>query len=197
MISLFGKKTSKREEARAAAKAEYEDALNADVASRVGRALAVRAGARAKAHLDKTFISGADKAVAYDTARALALAQGEERPEPPRADAYQTIKSVKGEILVFMPSHFAEKVFRLGMQYQLTEISAEEAIAGAQEVADIVSRELQLEQPFVALEFLRAELAEEEGKASPTEDPEAPAPDTDDTPEQSARDKPDRGGREP
>jgi hypothetical protein len=30
-----------------------------------------------------------------------------------------------------------------------------------QEVADIVSRELQLEQPFVALEFLRTELAKD------------------------------------
>ncbi len=197
MISFFGKKTSKRDEARAAAKAEYEEALNADVASRVGRALAVRAGARAKAHLDKSFISGADKAVAYDTARALALAQGEDRPEPPRADTYQTIKSVKGDILVFMPTHFAEKVFRLGMQYQLTEISAEEAIAGAQEVADILSRELQLEQSFVALEFLRAELAEEEGEASATENSEPPIPNTDDTSNPSGRDKPPSGGREP
>lgn len=198
MISLFGKKPSKRDEARATAKAEYEEALNADVASRVGRALAVRAGARAKAHLDKTFISGADKAVAYDTARALALAQGDERPEPPRADAYQTIKSVKGDIVVFMPTHFAEKVFRLGMQYQLTEISAEEAVAGAQEVADILSRELQLEQPFVALEFLRAELASEEGEESPSDESQASSDrGTDGSPNPPSSPAPPLSGRDP
>ena len=169
VISLFGKKPSKRQEARETAKAEYEEALNADVASRAGRAIVVRAGARAKAHLDKTFITGAEKAEAYDTARALAVSRGEDRPEPPRADPYQTIKSVKGDLVVFMPTHFAEKVFRLGMQYQLMEISAEEAVEGVQEVADLISRELQLEQPFVALEFLRSELKNQQSNPG-TED---------------------------
>jgi hypothetical protein len=163
VISLFGKKPSKRDEARATAKAEYEEALNADVASRAGRALVIRAGARAKAHIDKTFISGAERAEAYDTARALAIAQDEEMPEPPKADPYQSIKSVKGDLLVFLPSPFADRVFRLGMQYQLTEISAEEAVEAVQHVADMVSRELQLDQPFVALEFLREQLAEDAG----------------------------------
>ncbi len=166
MISLFGKKPSKRDEARNTAKAEYEEAMNADVASRAGRALVVRAGARAKAHIDKTFISGAEKAVAYDTARALAIVRGDDKPEPPHADPYQAIKSVNGDILVFLPTHFAEKVFRAGMQYQLVEITAEEAIQTVQEVADMVSRELQLEQPFVALEFLREEIAQDDPDAA-------------------------------
>ncbi len=173
MISIFGKKSGKRDEARATAKAEYEEALNADVATRAGRALVVRAGARAKAHIDKTFISGAEKAEAYDTARALAIAQGEERPDPPKADPYQTIKSVKGDLMVFLPSHFAEKVFRLGMQYQLTEISAAEAIEGVQNVADMVCRELQLDQAFVALEFLREEVADQAGTTDADGGPEA------------------------
>jgi len=178
VISLFGKKPSKRDEARATAKAEYEEALNADVATRAGRAIVVRAGARAKAHLDKTFISGAEKADAYDTARALAIARGEDAPERPHADMYQTIKSIKGDLLVFMPVHFAEKVFRAGMQYQLTEITAQDAVEIAQDVADMVSRELQLDQAFVALEFLREELAAE-GGGEATEQQE---PEQDDTP---------------
>jgi hypothetical protein len=169
VISLFGKKPSKREEARETAKAEYEEALNADVASRAGRAVAIRAGARAKAHIDKTFIAGAEKAEEYDTARALALSRGEDRPEPPRADPFQTIKSVKGDLLVFMPSQFAEKVFRLGMQYQLMEINAEEAIQGVQEVAELVSRELQLDPPFLALEFLRSEVQNQQPDSVPAE----------------------------
>lgn len=197
MISLFGKKPSKREEARNTAKAEYEEAINAEVATRAGRALVVRAGARAKAHLDKTFISGAEKAVAYDTARALALARGEERPEPPRADVFQTIKSIKGDLVVFMPSHFAEKVFRLGMRYQLTEISAAEAVEGAQEVADMVSRELQLDEPFVALEFLRAELDSEadSGASGDQADETPPTSVTDDRSDGGPSDLPPPRGR--
>jgi hypothetical protein len=191
VISLFGKKPSKRDEARNTAKAEYEEALNADVTSRAGRALVVRAGARAKAHIDKTFISGADKAVAYDTARALAISRGEDRPEPPRAEPYQTIKSVKGDLVVFLPSHFAEKVFRAGMQYQLVEITAEQAVEVVQEVADIVSRELQLEQPFVALEFLRAELEKEAAEQGAPDESSVPAEGS--VPEAASGQRPDGG----
>jgi hypothetical protein len=69
------------------------------------------------------------------------------------------------------------------MQYQLTEIGAQEAIEIAQDVADMVSRELQLDQAFVALEFLREELAAEgggEAAETPESEPEEtppPAPD--------------------
>jgi hypothetical protein len=192
LISLFGKKPSKREEAKATAKAEYEEALNADVATRAGRAIVVRAGARAKAHIDKTFINGAEKAEAYDTARALAIARGEESPEPPRSDPYQSIKSVKGDLLVFLPSHFAEKVFRLGMQYQLTEISAREAIDGVQHVADLVCRELQLDEPFPALEFLRAEVADDPEDGAEANNGDAQAPESD-TQQESGKPEPSGG----
>lgn len=158
MVTLFGK--SRREEARKKARDEYEEACAADTASRAGRALAMRAGARAKAHLDKTFISGAEKSIAYDNARTIALSQGEDRPEPPKASEYQVIKSSSGELIVYLPAPYAERVFKLGMRYQMMDISAESAVNMAQQVADQISLELQLEQPFVALEFLRQEIAE-------------------------------------
>ncbi len=156
VVTLFGK--SKRDEARRKAREEYEEACAADLASRAGRALTLRAGARAKAHFDKTFISGAEKSIAFDNARSLALSKGDDRPEPPKASEYQVIKTTSGEILVYMPAPFAERVFKLGMRYQTMEITAEQAITLAQQLADQISLELQLEQPFLALEFLREEI---------------------------------------
>ncbi len=156
MISIFGR--SKRDEARKKAQAEYEEARDADPASRSGHALTIRAGARAKAHVDKTFISGAEKAVTYDEMRAIAIVKGEEKPEPPKANEYQVIKSVNGELLTYLPLPYAERIFKLGMRYQTMEITAEQAVELVQQVADQISLELQLKEPFVALEFLRNEL---------------------------------------
>jgi hypothetical protein len=166
-MSLFGR--PKRDEARKKAKDEYEAACSADVASRAGHALAVKMGARAKVHVDKAFIAGADKAVAYDEARSVAIVLGEDKPELPKTSEYQTIKAVNGDIVSYLPLPYCERVFRLGMRYQTMEITAEQAIEMVQQVADQVSLELQLEKPFVALEFLREELKSDPGAESASE----------------------------
>lgn len=161
MISLFGR--SKRDEARKKAQDEYDEARDADPASRAGYALTIRAGARAKAHVDKTFITGAEKAVTYDEMRAIAIVKGEEKPEPPKASEFQVIKSVNGELLTYIPLPYAERIFKLGMRYQTMEITGQQAVELVQQVADQISLELQLKEPFVALEFLREELKQESG----------------------------------
>ncbi|MFM8554587.1 MAG: hypothetical protein ACKODG_00095, partial [Betaproteobacteria bacterium] len=162
MISIFGR--SKRDEARKKAQAEYDEARDADPASRSGHALTIRAGARAKAHVDKTFITGAEKAVTYYEMRAIAIVKGEEKPEPPKASEYQVIKSVNGELLTYLPLPYAERIFKLGMRYQTMEITAAQAVELVQQVADQISLELQLKEPFLALEFLREELKQENGE---------------------------------
>lgn len=168
MISLFGR--SKKDEARKKAQAEYEEARDADPASRAGHALTIRAGARAKAHVDKTFITGAEKAVVYDEMRAIAIVKGEEKPEPPKASEFQVIKSVNGELLTYLPLPYAERIFKLGMRYQTVDITAEQAVELVQQVADQISLELQLKEPFIALEFLREELKQASGEAGSGED---------------------------
>ncbi len=168
MISLFGR--SKKDEARRKAQADYEEARDADPASRAGHALTIRAGARAKAHVDKTFITGAEKAVVYDEMRAIAIVKGEEKPEPPKAHEFQVIKSVNGELLTYLPLPYAERIFKLGMRYQTVEITAEQAVDLVQQVADQISLELQLKEPFVALEFLREELKVASGESVSGED---------------------------
>jgi len=155
-MSLFGK--SKRDEARKQAQAEFESACAADVGSRTGRSLTVRAGARAKVHVDKLFVTGAETAMAYDEARSVAIVLGEDRPDLPKPSEYQTIKSVNGDIVSYLPAAYCERIFRLGMRYQTMEISAAQAVEMVQLVADQISLDLQLEKPFQALEFLREEL---------------------------------------
>lgn len=169
-MSLFGR--PKRDEARSKAKAEYEAACAADVATRTGHALVVRAGARAKVHVDKVFVAGAEKAEAYDEAAQVAIVLGQEKPELPKVSEYQVIKAVNGDIVSFLPLPYCERIFRLGMRYQTMEIPAEQAIELVQQLADQISLELQLEKPFVALEFLREELKSAQGdsaSASPEE----------------------------
>jgi hypothetical protein len=158
-LPFFGK--PKRSAAQKQAKAEYEEVVANDENTRTARALRVRAGSRAKVFVDKTFVAAADKAVAWDARRVLVIAQGEEPPEMPQASEYQTINSVNGELVVYLPMEYAEKIFKIGFKYQLTEISARQAIELAQNVADAISYDLRLETPFTALEFLREELAEE------------------------------------
>jgi hypothetical protein len=169
-MSIFGR--PKRDEARSKAKAEYESACSVDVASRAGHSLAIRAGARAKVHVDKLFISGAEKAIAYDEARQVAVVLGEDKPELPKVSEYQVIKAVNGDILSYLPLPYCERIFRLGMRYQTVEITAEQAVEMVQQVADQISLELQLEKPFVALEFLREELKNSGGDGA-TPSPEA------------------------
>jgi hypothetical protein len=158
-LPFFGK--PKRSAAQKQAKAEYEEVVANDENTRTARALRVRAGSRAKVFVDKTFVSAADKAVAWDARRVLVIAQGEEPPEMPQASEYQTINSVNGELVVYLPMEYAEQIFKIGFKYQLTEISAKQAVELAQNVADAISYDLRLEKPFTALEFLREELAEE------------------------------------
>lgn len=162
-LPFFGK--PKRSAAQKQAKAEYDEVVANDENTRTARALRMRAASRAKVFVDKTFVAAAEKAIAWDGRRVLAVAQGEEPPELPQASEYQIINSVNGELVVYVPMEYAEKIFKIGFKYQLTEISAQQAIELAQNVADAISYDLRLETPFVALEFLREEVAEEAGDA--------------------------------
>ena len=167
-MSLFNR--PKRDEARSKEKAEYEAACAADIVSRAGHSLTVRAGARAKVHVDKLFVTGAEKAVAYDEATQVAIVLGQEKPELPKVSEYQVIKAVNGDIVSYLPLPYCERIFRLGMRYQTMEITAQQAIDMVQQIADQICLDLQLKTPFVALEFLREEIksaADDSAPAAP------------------------------
>ena len=167
---LFG--DSKKEE-MLKAKQEYEKARHETGDSRAEVAARIRVGLRCRAVLDKTFIEGAEKTADHTERSMVALAAGDEKPAPPVPTAFQTIKSVNGEILAYVPLEYAEEMFKIGAAYQLEEISAEQAIELAQAVAEKLSEEIHLDPPIQALGFLREELeegGEEDGDESRPKD---------------------------
>ncbi len=159
MFKLFRKP---EEDERERAVATYEKVVSLTSDTRDAHSLRLRVGMLCKAHLDKTFVAGAQQTEAFEVASALAISQGKTRPEPPVASPFQNINSSTGSVCVYLPKEYADEAFALGALYQKTDITAEQAIAAMQRLADRISLDaLKLLTPFVALQFLRDELAGE------------------------------------
>lgn len=164
MFNIF-KKPEEDERTRAVNAYEKTVALTGD--GHEAHSMRLRLGMLCRAHLDKTFISGAQQTEAHEIACALAIQQGKKTPEPPQASLFQKVKSTAGDVLVYLPREFADEAFAIGMLYQRTELNAEQAIKAAQRLADRISFDaLKLHTPFVALQFLRDELAEQAAAAA-------------------------------
>jgi hypothetical protein len=145
------------------AKQAYEKVLeltaNTFEAGRVRRGMALLCCA----HLDKTFIAGAESTAEWQKLVALAAAKKEEPPLQPEADCYQKISTGKTEIWAYLPDEFAESAFLLGAKYQRTELTSEQAITAMQKLADhICMSEIGLGFEVVVLKFLRQELTQSE-----------------------------------
>lgn len=150
------------EDPRTQAVAIYEKTASLTTDGHEAHSLRLRMGMLCRAHLDKTFVDGAKQAEAHDLACALAIQQGKAKPDLPQASLFQTVKATNGEVVVYLPKEFADEAFAIGMLYQRTELSAEQAIAAAQRLADRLSFDvLKLVSPFTALQFLRDELREQ------------------------------------
>lgn len=158
MFSIF--KSDDAESERKRAQEAYEKVVSLRADSRDARSLRVRMGLMCRAHLDKTFIAGAEQTATHQEVSALAIAQGKERPPPPKHTLFQKVPGKGKEILVYLPEQYVEQAFSLGARYQKTEINARQAIDLMQAIADqICIHELQMDTPFQALQFLRDEIA--------------------------------------
>lgn len=123
------------------------------------------------AHLDKTFIAGAERTADWQQMAAFALAKGTTPPPLPAAEEFQRVRSGKSDIWVYLPIEYAERAFLFGCKYQRTELSTEQAIISMQQLADLVCRtELGLDTQFVVLKFLRQELSATEKQSDVHED---------------------------
>jgi hypothetical protein len=163
VFSLFG--ADRPEDLMKQAKAAYEKVVSLESDSRDARSMRLRMGLLCRAHLDKTFIEGAERMADWQELAALAIANGTERPELPQPSMYQKVKSGENEVYAYLPEEYTDVAFSLGGRYQRTEISAQQAIDAMQGLADqLCYYDLSLEEPFTALQFLRDELAEEEGE---------------------------------
>jgi hypothetical protein len=121
-----------------------------------------------RAHLDKTFIDGAQRTAVYFEKMAQATINNSEKPEKPEFSLFQQIKSGDKEIWVYLPEEYALETFNVGASYQKTDIDAKAAIDRVQQIADqICLYELKLDTPFEVLQFLRDEISGTSADSSP------------------------------
>lgn len=160
MFGLFSRNKPADEMLRAEAAYEKVASLKGD--SHDARSLRLRMGLICRAHLDKTFVDGAEQTAAWEERARLALLEGLPLPEAPKPSKFQKIRSGDNEIYAYLPEEFVVQAFALGSRYQKTELSAPKAIEAMQALAQQISYyELRLPEPFQVLDFLREELAAE------------------------------------
>jgi hypothetical protein len=142
------------------AQAAYEKVASLKGDSHDARSLRLRMGLICRAHLDKTFVAGAEQTAAWEELARKALLDGLPLPEAPKPSEFQKIRSGDTDIYAYLPEEFVAEAFALGSRYQKTDLSATKAIEAMQALAHHISHyELRLPEPFQVLDFLREELA--------------------------------------
>jgi hypothetical protein len=167
LFSLFSQKNPEEEMRKA--QALFEKIIASDSDSREGRNLRMRMGLLCRAHLDKSFVTGAEQTSAWQELAAVAIAKGHEKPPEPEPSLFQKIKAGENEVYVYLPEEYAHEAFFLGGRYQRAEIPALKAIETIQGLANqLCYYELKLAEPFQVLQFLRDELAQSSDNESPS-----------------------------
>jgi hypothetical protein len=170
MFSIFSSKNPDDEMQKAQALFEKVTASKSD--SREARSLRIRMGLMCRAHLDKSFVTGAEQMAAWQELAALAIANGKEKPPQPEPSLFQKIKAGEDEIYVYLPEEYAHEAYLLGARYQRAEIPAIQAIDTMQGLANqICLYELKLAEPFQVLQFLRDELGQSPDNSSTSGQP--------------------------
>ena len=159
LFSIFSPKNPDDEMRKA--QALFEKIISAQLDSRETRNIRVRMGLLCRAHLDKSFVTGAEQMASWQELAALAIASGKEKPPMPEPSVFQKIKAGENEVFVYLPEDYAHEAFFLGGRYQSAAIPALKAIETMQGLANqLCYYELKLEEPFQVLQFLRDELAQ-------------------------------------
>jgi hypothetical protein len=170
MFSIFSSKNPDDEMQKAQALFEKVTASKSD--SREARSLRIRMGLMCRAHLDKSFVTGAEQMAAWQELAALAIANGKEKPPQPEPSLFQKIKAGEDEIYVYLPEEYSHEAYLLGARYQRAEIPAIQAIDTMQGLANqICLYELKLAEPFQVLQFLRDELGQSPDNSSTSGQP--------------------------
>ena len=179
MLGFFNKNNPAEEMKRAVAAYEKVVSLKSDTHD--ARIVRMRMGMLCRAHLDKTFIAGAEQTALWQEQANLALMEGKPAPDLPVPSKFQKIRAGESDIYVYLPEEHAAEAFGLGARYQKMEITAPKAIEAMQALANQISYyDLRLKEPFQVMNFLREELSSqevpescEEGSSSTPTDPEA------------------------
>ena len=143
------------------AQALFDKVTSTKSDSRDARSMRIRMGLLCRAHLDKSFVTGAEQTASWQELAALAIANGKDKPPLPEPSVFQKIKAGENDIYVYLPEEYAHEAFNLGARYQRAEIPAPQAIETMQGLANqICLYELKLTEPFQVLQFLRDELGQ-------------------------------------
>jgi hypothetical protein len=165
MFSLFSPKDPDKEMQKA--QALFEKVISSKSDTREARSLRVRMGLLCRAHLDKSFVTGAEQMASWQELAALAIANGKDKPPLPEPSVFQKIKAGEDDIYVYLPEEYAHEAYLLGARYQRAEIPALQAIDTMQGLANqICLYELKLAEPFQVLQFLRDELGQSPDNSS-------------------------------
>jgi hypothetical protein len=174
LLSLFGEKKE-----ISGARSAFEYARNLQGESREIRAIRIRAALRSRQVLDKIFLEASHTEAEYAEESMIALAGGEKRPEKPQANdaiCFQTIKTLNGHSLAWIPRPYAEAMFSVGAKFERGEIDIRNAIEQGQAIANKLADELKCDlyyvQPIEVLGFLREKLAPPESKEGKDESQE-------------------------
>jgi hypothetical protein len=172
MVSLFSLFTPKNpDEEMRKAQVLFEKIIASEADSRESRSLRLRMGLLCRAHLDKSFVAGAEQMASWQELAALAIANGKEKPPPPEPSVFQKIKAGDNEMYVYLPEDYAHEAYFLGWRYQRAEIPAIKVIETMQGLANqLCYYELKLSEPFQVLQFLRDELAQSPDNGGPSTD---------------------------
>jgi hypothetical protein len=160
MLSIFNRNNPADEMKRAVAAFEKVLSLTSD--SRDARSLRMRMGMLCRAHLDKTFIAGAEQTAAWQELASMHIGSGKPAPDAPVPSKFQKIRAGESDIYAYLPEEYVTEAFAFGARYQKMELPAVKAIEAMQALANqICYYDLRLEEPFQVLSFLREELAAE------------------------------------
>jgi hypothetical protein len=161
MLSFFNKNNPAEDMKRAVAAYEKVVSLKSDTHD--ARIVRMRMGMLCRAHLDKTFIAGAEQTALWQEQSNLALMEGKPAPDLPTPSKFQKIRAGEADIYVYLPEEHAAEAFGLGARYQKMEMTAPKAIESMQALANQISYyDLRLKEPFQVMNFLREELASQE-----------------------------------
>lgn len=174
MLGFFNKNNPAEEMKRAVA--AYEKVLSLESDSREARSMRMRMGMLCRAHLDKTFIAGAEQTAVWQEHANLALVNGKPAPDLPVPSKFQKIRAGEADIYAYLPEEYVVEAFALGAKYQKMELTAAKAIEAMQALANQLSYyDLRLQEPIMVMSFLREELAAQASEAS-ADDGEGSAP---------------------
>ena len=152
---VFFNKSSKDIEGQA--QADFEEAKRENLTEK-NRAFKMKIAHRTRAHIDLTFIEGAQKLGKFHQANLTAIAKQLEGPDKPSYTPFQKIKTLDSEVTAYLPNFEAQQIFDLGGKYQTAQISVSEALTAVQSIADSIFHNFDISVSLSTLGFLRDEI---------------------------------------